>query len=103
MTISKTCDGVRRRDVLKVGVLGAAGFTLANYLKLSEAGEIKGAKATSAIFVNLSGGPTHMDTFDLKPDAPAEYRGTFNPIKTNCEGVEICEHLPKLAACADKY
>ena len=44
-----------------------------------------------------------MDTFDLKPDAPAEYRGEFNPIKTNVPGIEICEHLPKLAQCADKF
>ena len=60
-------------------------------------------KATSAIFINLAGGPTHMDTFDLKPDAPAEFRGEFNPIATNVSGIEICEHLPKLAKCADKF
>lgn len=103
MTIHQTCDGFRRRDFLKVGALGSAGFTLANYLRLAEGGEVNGAKATSAIFVNLGGGPSHLDSFDLKPNAPAEYRGTFNPIKTNVEGIEICEHLPKLAACADKY
>jgi len=57
----------------------------------------------SAIFINLPGGPSHMDTFDLKPDAPSEYRGTFNPIKTNVPGIEISEHLPKLAKCADKF
>jgi hypothetical protein len=102
MTISLTCDGVRRRDFLKVGAIGA-GLSLSGYLRQAAAGEVKGAKATNAIFVNLTGGPSHMDTFDLKPNAPVENRGTFNPIKTNVDGVEICEHLPKLAACADKF
>jgi Protein of unknown function (DUF1501) len=102
MAISLTCDGVRRRDFLKVGAIGT-GLSLAGYLRLAAAGEVKGAKATSAIFINLTGGPSHMDTFDLKPNAPSEFRGTFNPIKTNVDGVEICEHLPKLAQCADKF
>jgi hypothetical protein len=77
---------------------------LANYLNLANAGEVNSnAKAKAAIFINLPGGPSHMDTFDLKPNAAAEYRGTFNPIKTNADGVEISEHLPKLAQCADKF
>jgi hypothetical protein len=84
-------------------VLGAAGLGLADYLRLSEAGEIRGGKATSAIFINLGGGPSHLDSFDLKPDAPAEYRGEFKPIATNVPGLEICELLPKLARCADKF
>ena len=103
MATSRTCDGVQRRDFLKVGVLGAAGLSLSNYLRLAEAGEVKNAKAKAAIFINLQGGPTHMDTFDLKPEAPEEYRGEFSPIKTNVDGVEISEHLPKLAQCADKF
>jgi uncharacterized protein (DUF1501 family) len=95
---------MQRRDFLKVGVLGGAGLTLANYLNLANAGEVNSnAKAKAAIFINLPGGPSHMDTFDLKPNAAAEYRGTFNPIKTNADGVEISEHLPKLAQCADKF
>jgi len=102
MAIHRTCDGVQRRDFLKAGVLGGLGINLASYLQLASAGEVTG-KAKSAIFINLGGGPTHMDTFDLKPDAPAEYRGDFKPIKTNVAGIEICEHLPKLAQCADKY
>ena len=104
MTIHKTCDGVQRRDFLRAGALGLSGLTLSSYLRLAEAGEVKGdAPAKAGIFINLSGGPSHMDTFDLKPDAPEEYRGTFNPIKTNVSGVEICEHLPLLAQCADKF
>jgi len=104
MAMHKTCDGVRRREFLKVGVLGGAGLTLSNFLRLSEAGEVRErAGARSAIFIHLAGGPSHMDTFDLKPDAPSEFRGTFDPIETNAPGVAISEHLPKLAQCADKY
>jgi hypothetical protein len=103
MANSLFCDGVRRRDFLRLGLAGGAGLTLANYLRMSAAGEIQGAKAQSAIYIHLAGGPSHMDMFDMKPNAPAEYRGTFNPIKTNVDGMEICEHMPKLAQCADKY
>jgi hypothetical protein len=107
MPVNRTCDGVKRRDVLKVGVLGATGITLSNMLRLEasakESGKPVAGKAKSAIFINLPGGPTHMDTFDLKPNAPTEYRGEFNPIATNVPGVEISEHLPYLAKCADKY
>jgi len=105
MTIHRTCDGMQRRDFLRAGAFGAfGGLTLSNYLRMAQAGEVRSdAKAKAGIFINLTGGPSHMDTFDLKPDAPAEYRGTFNPIKTNVDGVEICEHLPLLAKCADKF
>lgn len=102
------CDGVKRRDFLKVGALaggafGGMGLNLAGYLKLASAGAVQAPKATSAIYIRLAGGPSHMDTFDLKPNASSEYRGEFNPIATNVAGVEISEHLPKLAQCADKY
>ena len=103
MAIHRTCDGMKRRDFLKVGALGGAGLGLAGYLQLVEAGAVREGGAKSAIFINLPGGPSHMDTFDLKPNAPEEYRGLFNPIQTNVEGIEISEHLPKLATCADKY
>src|SRR5262245_19361484 len=103
MTTKRYCDGLTRRDFVKVGVLGATGLSLAGYLRRAAAGEVRQAKATSAIFVFLGGGPSHMDTFDLKPDAPAEYRGEFKPIDTNVNGIQVCEHLPHLAKCADKY
>lgn len=103
MAVHRTCDGMQRRDFLRVGVLGASSVTLANYLQWSQAAEVTGAKAKSAIFINLAGGPTHLDTFDMKPDSPSEYRGEFNPIQTNVPGIEICEHLPKLAQCMDKF
>ncbi len=104
MATNRYCDGVQRRDFIKVGALGGLGLNLAGYLKMSAAGEVSAnTRAKSAIVINLQGGPTHMDTFDLKPDAPAEYRGDFKPVATNVPGMEICEHLPKLAKCADKY
>jgi hypothetical protein len=103
MAIHKTCDGLKRRDFLKVGVLSGAGLSLSGYLRMAAAGQTREAKAKSAIFINLPGGPSHMDTFDLKPDAPSEYRGEFNPIPTNVSGIEISEHLPKLAQVMDKF
>lgn len=104
MTLHWTCDGIFRRDFLKVGVLGGAGLTLSNYLSLAAAGEVQPrAQANAGLYIHLAGGPSHLDTFDMKPDAPREVRGTFNPIKTNVPGVEFCEHLPKLAKCADKF
>ncbi|MFO1062763.1 MAG: DUF1501 domain-containing protein [Pirellulales bacterium] len=104
MNLHRTCDGHRRRDFLRVGALTTAGFSLASYLRAAEAGEIrKDASSQSAIFIDLSGGPSHLDTFDLKPDAPSEIRGKFKPIETNVSGMRISEHLPKLAACADKF
>lgn len=103
MRTPRYCDGLRRRDFLRVGALGVAGLGLADYLRLAEAGEVENGKATSAIFVNLTGGPSHIDTFDMKPEAPAEYRGEFRPIATNVPGIAICEHMPKMARCADKF
>jgi hypothetical protein len=103
MAMHRSCDGLLRRDFLKVGVLGGATMTLAGYLDIAAAGEAKSTGATSGIFVNLNGGPSHMDTFDLKPKAAAEFRGQFNPIQTNVSGIEISEHLPYLAKCVDKY
>ena len=103
MAVHLTCDGVKRRDVLKVGMAGAAGMTLANYLQLADAGELATAKAQSAIFINLQGGPSHLETFDLKPQAPSEFRGTFQPVSSNVPGIEVSEHLPKLSQCADHY
>ena len=101
MALSRSCDGICRRDFLKVGALGT-GLSLAGYLRWAHASESWGdrklrGQAKSAIFINLGGGPSHTDTFDLKPKAPSEYRGSFNPIATNCSGIQICEHLPKLA------
>ncbi len=94
-------DKLSRRQMLKVGVLGA-GFSLGNYLRLKAAAAEQDT-GRSAILVFLGGGPSHQDTFDLKPDAPAEFRGQFSQIATSAPGVEICEHMPKLARRAEKY
>ncbi|GAB4158321.1 MAG: DUF1501 domain-containing protein [Planctomycetaceae bacterium] len=96
------CDGVSRRNFLQIGALGAAGITLPGLLR-AEAQAGGRATRKSLINIYLGGGPTHMDTFDLKPTAPKEYRGEFSPIKTNAAGVEICELMPHLAKVADRY
>jgi len=98
---SRFCDGVSRRNFLKIGALGLGGLALPNLLRAeSNAGLRKGHKAVIMIF--LPGGPSHQDIFDLKMDAPSEIRGEFRPIPTNVPGIQICEHLPKLAKLMDK-
>jgi hypothetical protein len=97
----KSKSNFSRRHLLKVGMLGA-GFSLSSYLRLqAEPGQLD--RKRSAILVFLGGGPSHQDTFDLKPKAPAEVRGQFSPIVTSTPGMEICEHLPKLAVRTGKY
>jgi hypothetical protein len=96
------CDGISRRNFLKIGAVAAGGITLADLLRADAAGATRGAKARSVINIYLSGGPTHMDTFDLKPEAPKEFRGEFSPIATNAPGVEICELFQRLARVGDK-
>ncbi|HUQ67975.1 MAG TPA: DUF1501 domain-containing protein, partial [Planctomycetaceae bacterium] len=97
------CDGIRRRDFVAYGVAGM-GLSLPAFLQRSALGQVSpSARGKAAIFVQLAGGPSHIDTFDLKPDAPDTHRGEFRPIQTNVRGIQICEHLPKLAQCADKY
>jgi Protein of unknown function (DUF1501) len=103
MSFHRNCEGQTRRDFIRVGGIGVAGLSLSSYLRMAEAGEVKSAKANAAIFIDLNGGPSHLDTFDLKPEAPKEIRGTFKPIDTNVPGIQISEHLPKLAKCADKF
>jgi hypothetical protein len=103
MTAHRYCDGFRRRDFIRLGAISSTGFTLANYLRLAEAGQVKPAHATSAIFLDLGGGPSHLDTFDPKPEAPEGIRGDFKTIPTNVSGIRISEHLPKMAKVMDKY
>ena len=89
-----------RREMLKVGAIG--GLTLSQYLR-AQAASGKKSSRRSAIFIFLEGGPSHQDTFDLKPDAPARYRGEFKPIPTAVPGIHICEHLPELAKRMKDY
>ncbi len=99
------CDGVTRRGFLKIGAFGA-GLTLSEMLRLrasAGAGTSPGTNSNkSAIMIYLPGGPSHMDMYDLKPDAPKEFRGEFQPIPTNVPGVQICEHFPLQARMWDK-
>ena len=103
MALHKYCDGLKRRDFIRVGAVAGLGLSMANYAQLSQAGQVKNGKAKAVIYVRLGGGPTHMDTFNMKPDAPEEYRGQLKPIKTNVSGVEISEKFPQLAKVADKF
>ena len=98
---SRFCDGVSRRNFIRVGALGLGGLALPQLLR-AEASSATGKRGKSVIMIYLPGGPPHQDTFDLKPDAPGEIRGEFRPIRTNVPGIEICEHLPRLAKVADK-
>lgn len=90
-----------RRHFLTVGSLGAT-LSLSDFFRL-HAAEEKADSGRSAVLVFLGGGPAHQDTFDMKPNAPEEYRGEFKPIRTSVPGIEICEHMPKLARRADKF
>jgi len=100
-TKQSLCDRVSRRDFLRVGALGLTGLTLADVLRLrAETGAT--GKPRAVIMICLAGGPSHVDMYDLKPDAPVEVRGEFKPIKTNVPGFDICELMPMQAKIADK-
>src|SRR5271166_667486 len=98
------CDGLSRRNFLKIGAFGA-GLTLADMLRARAVAARQSGKPASnkaAIMIYLPGGPSHMDMYDLKPDAPKEFKGEFNPIATNVSGVQICEHFAMQAKMWDK-
>src|SRR5437588_6560143 len=99
-----TCDGGSRRDFLKVGALGMSGFLLPDLLRAraSAAADGKSTKNTSVVWLWLGGGPTQVETFDPKMDAPVEIRSVTGAVKTNVTGVEIGGTFPKLARVADK-
>lgn len=104
MAFRDYCDGVHRRDFLRVGALGFLGLNLSSYLRYADAAAKDGKSVEkSGILVYLGGGPTHMDTWDLKPEAPEGIRGELKPIKTNVPGIEISELLPQMAQHADKF
>src|SRR5262249_46534080 len=97
----RMCDGLSRREFLRVGALGVGGLTLADLLRLRAQGKPP-VRSKSVIMVYLEGGPSHIDMYDLKPNAPAGFRGEFQPIQTNVPGFDICEHMPLQARIADK-
>src|SRR5262245_34697246 len=96
---SADCTGVSRREFLRVGGISAFGLSLANFLRLQQqAAANEGApprrRDVNCILLWMQGGPSHIDTFDPKPDAPAEVRGDFATIPTVLPGIRLCEHLP---------
>ncbi len=101
---SRSCDGVTRRDVLKVGSLGALGLSLPDLFRAeARAARSRKGPEVSCILVWLQGGISHIDSFDPKPEAPVEIRGEFGVIPTNVPGIQFTEHLPRLATQVDKY
>lgn len=99
---SRHCDGLTRRELLKVGALGLGGLTLPDLLGLEARASTSSRRARSVILLFLSGGPSHLDMWDLKPEAPEEIRGTFRPVATNVPGIQISEHMPRMARVMDK-
>ena len=96
--------GLTRRELIQVGYSGLLGMSLPSILgKTASAGTGSPKRAKSVLLIFQTGAPSQIDTFDPKPNAPEEVRGSFQPIATKAPGVEICEHLPKLAARADKF
>jgi len=99
---SRACDGQSRRDFLRVGSLGLAGLSLADVLRAKAAGATTSGRAKSVILYWLDGGPSHIETYDPKPHAPAEFRGPFSAISTAAPGIQLCEQLPGHARVMDR-
>ena len=100
--LTRVCGGATRRELLRAGAMSALALSLPEFLRM-RAGAALASPPRSMILLWLWGGPSQLDTFDMKPAAPLEYRGPYCPIATNIPGIEICELLPRLARCADKY
>ncbi|RLS83873.1 MAG: DUF1501 domain-containing protein [Planctomycetota bacterium] len=97
---ARFCDGLSRRDMLRIGTLSVGGLSLPQILAAEQASGHRTHK--SVIMIYMCGAPGHQDMYDLKMNAPAEIRGEFKPISTNVPGIEICEHMPRLARIMDK-
>jgi hypothetical protein len=95
------CDGISRRDFLRAGFLGLGSLSMADLLRLRA--EAATATDTAVILVFLAGGPSHLETYDMKPKAPDDIRGPFRPIATTVPGLEVCEHLPRHARLAHRF
>ena len=98
----RQCDG-SRRQFLKIGGLALGGLSLPQILQAEASATARPLKHKAIIMIYLSGGPSHQDMYDLKMDAPSEIRGEFKPIDTNVPGIQICEHLPRLATMMEKF
>src|SRR5437870_2559138 len=99
------CDGLSRRNFVQIGLAGMGSLGLPQILRAKEESAQRGLerKDTSVILLWLDGGPGHMDMYDMKPEAPAEYRGIWNPIRTNVSGFEITELFPLQAKMAERF
>ena len=97
------CDNMTRRDFLHAGSLAMLGLSMPEFIGLKTAGAVQADRDINCIMIFLLGGPSHLDTWDMKPDAPAEIRGPYRPIPTNADGIYISEIFPKMAKHADKY
>src|SRR5436190_22991880 len=102
---NKYCDGISRRSFVQAGVAGMAAVGLPQLLRAKAASAEMGhaRKDTAVILLWLDGGPGHMDMYDMKPEAPAEYRGLWNPVRTNVSGFEITELFPLQSKIADRF
>jgi hypothetical protein len=97
------CDGVTRRDFLHAGSLAFLGLSMPQFFRLKAMGAVNPGKDVNCIQLMLVGGPSQLDTWDMKPDAPSSIRGPFKPIKTNVSGIQISEIFPRMAKHADKF
>ncbi|MSU41437.1 MAG: DUF1501 domain-containing protein [Pedosphaera sp.] len=99
----KYCDGLSRRSFLQIGSLAMGGIALPQLLQAEAAAGASAQRQKAIIMVYLPGGPSHTDMYDIKEDAPKEYRGDFSAIDTNVRGIRICEHFPRVARMFDKF
>ncbi len=99
----RVCNGLTRRDLLHAGGAGLLGTSLSSLLAAEAAGTVVNRRAKSVLFLFLFGGPSQLETFDLKPDAPSGIRGPYRPIDSRTPGLLISEHLPRLAQRSDKF
>lgn len=99
----RACDGVTRRELLQIGGAGMLGLSLPQVWGAESIAPPRAARAKSVLFVFLYGGPSQLETFDMKPNAPSRIRGPFRPIDSRTPDLAICEHLPRLADASDRY
>src|SRR5688500_13012611 len=100
---SRSAGAISRRNFLSVGTLALGGLTLADLFRQRAVAGTSSSRAKSVVMIHLSGGPSHLDMYDMKPQAPIEFRGEFDPISTNVPGMEICELMPMQTRIADKF
>jgi len=99
----RVCSGLTRRELLEVGGAGLLGLSLPKVLAAEATQPARDARAKSVLFVFLFGGPSQLESFDMKPEAPSTVRGPFQPIASKTSGLRICEHLPLLAQQSGQY